>query len=84
MAMTTEQQVSILAVITTQDEAGRHFTARYDHDALIELEEAGLLAIRRPVHEATGISYSQEYWSVEVTQAGADLVEANPEYCPEA
>jgi len=27
MAMTTEQQVSILAVITTSDEAGRHFTA---------------------------------------------------------
>lgn len=83
MAMTTEQQVSILAIITTQDEAGQHFTARHDHDELTELEDAGLLEISRPVHEATGIPYSQEHWSVEVTQAGVDLVEANPEYCPE-
>ncbi len=81
--MTTEQQVAILAVITTKDEAGKHFTELYDADALAELEQAGLLAIHRPVHEATGIAYSQEYYSVEVTEEGIALVEQWPEYCPE-
>lgn len=84
MTMTTEQQVEILAVITTTNEAGRHFAEVYDYGDLMELEDEGLLEITRPVHEATGIQYSQEYWSVEVAQAGIDLVEANPEYCPDA
>jgi predicted dehydrogenase len=82
MAMTTEQQVSILAVITTSDEAGKHFAEVYDHADLTELEADGLLTISRSVH-ATGIAYSQEYWSVQVTEDGIELVEANPEYCPE-
>jgi hypothetical protein len=81
--MTTEQKVEVLAVITTQDEAGEHFTAVYDADDLSELEDEGLIEINRPVHEATGINYSQEHWTVAVTQDGIDLVEANPEYCPE-
>jgi hypothetical protein len=81
--MTTEQKVQILAVITTNDEAGAHFTAVYVEDNLIALEEEGLIEISRPVHEATGVDYSQEHWTVAVTQDGADLVEAHPEYCPE-
>lgn len=81
--MTTEQKVQILAVLSTRDEAGKHFTEVYDGDDLAELEEKGLIEIGRPVHEATGIAYSQEHWTVAVTQDGIDLVEANPEYCPE-
>ncbi len=81
--MTTQQKVEILAVITTKDEAGKHFREVYDADALAELEQAGLLAIHRPVHEATGIAYSQEYHTVEVTEEGIALVEQWPEYCPE-
>jgi len=80
MAMSTEQQVKILAVICTQDEAGTHFMARYDYDELQELEEGGWLTINRPVHDQTGIAYSQEYWSVEVTEDGINLVEMYPEY----
>ena len=81
--MTTQRKVAILAVITTTSESGRHFTEVYDGDDLAELEEEGLIEIDRPVHAATGISYSQEHWSVAVTQEGIDMVEANPEYCPE-
>jgi len=70
-----------LCTITTRDEAGRHFTEFSSHWK--ELEEAGLIEIGRPVHEATGISYSQEYWSVQVTEDGLAVVEANPELHPE-
>lgn len=48
----------------------------------MELEDEGLLQITRPVHGQTGIWRAQEYWSVEVTEAGIDLVEANQEYQP--
>ena len=81
--MTTEQKVQILAEITTTNEAGRHFTTLYDADDLWALEEEGLIEINRPVHEATGIEYSEEHWAVQVTPDGIDLVEAHPEYCPE-
>jgi hypothetical protein len=81
--MTTEQKVAVLAVITTNNEAGQHFTAIYDADDLWNLEEEGLIEVSRPVHEQTGIEYGQEHWSVAVTQDGIDLVEAHPEYCPE-
>jgi len=76
------EQVPILAVITTRDEAGTHFMARYYYGDLRALEAEGLITIHRPIHAQTGIPYSQEYWSVEVTEAGADLVDAWPEYCP--
>ena len=81
--MTTEQKVQILAVITTTSEAGKHFTEVFDYDDLSALEEEGLIEIDRPIHVATGFSYSQEYWSVSVTPDGVDMVEAHPEYCPE-
>jgi len=81
--MTTEQQVAILAVITTKNEAGRHVTDLYDWQDLMSLEADGLLEIERPVHEATGIPYSQEYYGVHVTETGSDLVDAWPEYWPE-
>lgn len=81
--MTTQEQVAILAVITTKDGAGRHFTERFASGDLEELEREGLLAIHRPIHEATGLPYSQEHYSVTVTEAGSDLVMQWPEYWPE-
>lgn len=80
--MTNEQKATILAEITTRDEAGRHFMERYDEADIWELEEEGLIEVRRPRHEATGLRYSQEYWSVEVTAEGQDLVGAYPECWP--
>ena len=56
----------------TRNDSGQHFTEwmRYwDY-----LESVGLIVIDRPIHEATGIRYSQEYWSLQVTQLG--LVES--------
>lgn len=77
--MTTSEQIRILSKITTKNEAGQHFMEIYSTEALEALEADGLLTINRPIHGATGISYSQEYWSVEVTDDGVALVEANPE-----
>ena len=56
----------------TRNDSGQHFTEwmRYwDH-----LESVGLIVIDRPIHEATGIRYSQEYWSLEVTELGLDSI----------
>jgi hypothetical protein len=78
--MTTEQQVRILANITTRDERGRHFTTRFADESLRLLESLGLLAIHRPTHDATGIPYDRHEWSVEVTDAGRELVEVYPEF----
>lgn len=70
--------VGVLGTLCTRDEAGRHFTETADHDVLDELESLGLLLIHRPTHEATGIPYAMEYWTLEVTEAGVEAVEANP------
>jgi len=81
--MIDEEQAYILARIVTRDEDGRHFLEVWPWAALRELEEAGLIEIDRPVHEATGIPYAQEYWSVRVTEDGLGVVEAHPECWPE-
>ena len=81
--MTTENKVRILSTLTTRDSAGRHFTSRVSSDDLAALETAGLIEVSRPIHEATGIPYAEEHWSVTVTDEGVELVEAYPEY-PEA
>ena len=73
--MTTDDLIQILARLTTRDEAGRHFTDTVSHDALAALEADGLIEINRPIHSATGLAYDEQYWSVEVTPAGVDLVE---------
>lgn len=78
--MTTMDRVFALSRLTTKDEAGQHFTQRYDDETLADLESAGLIKIHRPIHDQTGLSYNQELWSVEVTAEGCDLVGANPEY----
>lgn len=78
--MTTETQVRILSTLTTRDSSGRHFTSRVSSADIAELEAAGLITVSRPIHEATGIPYCEEHYSVEVTAEGVELVEANPEY----
>lgn len=80
--MTLEEKVAALSTMTNHDEAGRHFTARYPDAVLAELEAEKLIAITRPVHERTGAEYSEQYWTVEVSETGADLVNAYPEYQP--
>lgn len=80
--MTTERQVELLAEMTTRDHAGRHFTEQYSDSDLDQLEADGLIAIDRPIHGPTGIPCSQEYYSVEVTPEGVDLVQVNPEFWP--
>ena len=79
--MTTEIKVKILSTLTTRDSAGTHFTSRVSLGNLTKLENEELIAINRPIHEATGMPYSEEYYSVQVTEDGVSLVEAYPEYC---
>ena len=81
--MTDENKVRILSTLVTHDEAGRHFTTLVNSADLADLESEGLIVINRPVHEKTGLPYSEEYYSVEVTVDGLELVEAYPEYCAE-
>lgn len=76
----TDDMIRELCFMTTRDEAGRHFTERSAH--YDELEQLGLIEISRPVHDATGIAYDSEYWSVEVTEQGMDVVEDNPRLHP--
>lgn len=72
-----DEAIAELGRLTTRDEAGRHFTGWATHYET--LEDAGLVAIDRPVHGPTGIPYDLEHWSIEVTDAGRELVEAHPE-----
>lgn len=67
-----DSDVVKLGRITNRDEAGRHFTEVYSGDWLTRMESLGLITIDRPVHEATGIPYACEYWSVAVSPAVAD------------
>ena len=78
--MTLQEKVSILGVITTKDESGKHFTCKFFRHEIEELEKEELIRINRPVH-LTGIPYSEEYWHVEVTEEGRAWVESYPEYC---
>lgn len=56
----------LLGTLCTRDDAGKHFTETHSAEWLGRMEAAGYITIDRPVHPATGIPYSQEYWSVEV------------------
>lgn len=64
-----------LATITNKDHAGRHFTEVYPDDVIDTLEELGMIEISRPIHEATGIPYSQEYYHLTVTELGQQTVD---------
>ena len=81
MAKASDEQIAELCILTTKDEAGRHFTEWSIHyDAL---EQMGLITIDRPIHTATGLSYDCQYWTLEITEHGLAVVEANPELHPE-
>jgi len=68
-------KLKVLGEITTRNDAGRHFTEVYSARDLSELEDLGYIAVRRPVHEATGLHYSMEHWTVHVTDAGLEHLE---------
>jgi hypothetical protein len=57
----------MLGSLTTRNEDGRHFMARYSYDWLQRMESLGYITIIRPVHRPTGIPYSEDYWEVEVS-----------------
>lgn len=78
----TDDQIRELCTIATRDDAGRHFTATSDHWPA--LEAAGLINVYRPVHAATGIPYSLEHWSLEVTDDGQALVDSREDLHPGA
>ena len=77
--MSTSEKVRILSNLSTRDEAGRHFTSRFNSDDIASLEAEGLIEVSRPIHEPTGIPYGEEYYSVSITEDGVELVDANPE-----
>jgi hypothetical protein len=70
MSKITDNDLRMLGRITTRDEAGTHFTINYSRNWLDRMETAGMIVIDKPVHTGTGMSYSEEYWSVEVTPEG--------------
>jgi hypothetical protein len=72
--MHTQDLIDVLAHLSERDEAGRHFTETCG--CLDELEAAGLIEIDRPIHDQTGIPYSQEYWHLSITDEGIAAVEA--------
>ena len=78
--MATDSQIRELCTLATRNDAGQHFTEWSYHWQ--ELEQQELIRVLRPVHAATGISYSQEHWQLEVTAAGQELVDAKPELHP--
>lgn len=72
--LSTEDR-ALLGALCTRDEAGIHFTQRYDLDWLHRMEQDGYVIITCPIHEATGIRYSPEYWDVEPTAQGLAIFE---------
>jgi hypothetical protein len=78
----TEDMIRELGSMVTRDDSGRHFTEWSRHYE--DLEALGLVEIHRPIHESTGVDYAPEYWTVEVTADGQEIVEAHPELWPDA
>lgn len=68
----TDDDKRMLGELTTKDAAGRHYTETHSAEWLDRMEAAGYITIDRPVHEATGIAYSQEYWTVQVAAEVAE------------
>jgi len=57
-----------LCRFSERTESGKHFTEAFRYWTV--LEECGWIRVHRPVHPATGIQYSQEYWNAEITDDG--------------
>lgn len=79
----TDEMLREFVVITTRDKSGRHFTEWARHWE--ELEEAGLIVVTRPIHQPSGLLYSEEHWSVETTELGQEYIDTHDmgEYLPE-
>ena len=76
-AMDLDELVGVLGSLCTRDEAGRHFTETADEDDLDALEKLGWIEVHRPIHEATGIPYGPEHWTLTVTEDGIEAVETS-------
>lgn len=75
MTEITDDMIRELCTITTNDEAGRHFTEISQH--FEALERAGLIEVHRPIHRRTGFFYAPEFWTLDVTADGLELVAAS-------
>lgn len=62
-----------LLAFCPRTESGRHFTEAFSR--WMDLEAAGLIEVHRPVHPATGLQYSCEYWDVQLTLQGMAVSE---------
>lgn len=60
----TAEDRRLLGELCTRSDSGKHFTETFPAEWLDRMEDAGIITISRPTHSATGIPYSQEYWSV--------------------
>lgn len=69
----TAEDIETLGTMTTKDESGKHFTEIHAPEFLEKLEKGGWIEIIRPVHDQTGIPYSQEYWRLVITEKAEDL-----------
>ena len=73
----TDDDKRMLGSLATKDDAGRHFAETHSDEWLDRIEAAGYIAISRPVHPATGIPYSQEYWTVQVAAEVAEWFDSD-------
>jgi hypothetical protein len=78
----TDDMIRILCTIATRDDSGKHFTKKFSADDLMDLEDAGLIDVSRPIHEPSGIMFDRDQWTCEVTDGGLELVAAHPELHP--
>lgn len=69
----TAEEIEELGRMVQRDEAGKHFTEIHSAEFIEKLENGGYINIYRPVHEATGIPYSQEYWHLSITIKAENL-----------
>jgi hypothetical protein len=76
MARLLKKDLQMLGTICTRDESGTHFTAKYPNEWLDKMESTGMIEIHRPVHQITGYTYSEEYYSVEVTEKAIAIGES--------
>ena len=71
----SKNDLKLLGTLTTRNEAGVHFMQGYLNTWLDRMEKQGAIIINRPIHQS-GNSYSQEYYTVEVTQEAITAGEA--------
>ena len=75
----TAEDKRMLGELCTRSDSGKHFTETHSAEWLDRMEAAGYITIDRPVHQATGIAYSQEYWTVQVAAEVAEWFDSDGE-----